>query len=163
MNISHAIRVCRGVSIVEVVIGVSIAALAIAFMSHTIVRYASVGTETLDRTRAVFLAEEGLELVRYLHDDSWTNMSSLTSGTSYYLTISTTTIATTTVPALIDGQYTRTITTSPVYRATANDDIVASTSAASKALDPDTVLVTATVLWGTPTTTVRLSEYLAHY
>lgn len=163
MNIPHNMRLRRGVSIVEVILGVSIAALAIAFMSHTIVRYASVGTETLDRTRAVFLAEEGLELMRYLHDDSWTNMSSLTTGTSYYLTISTTTIATSTTPTLIDGTYTRTITTSPVYRATASDDIVASTSAVSKALDPDTVLVTAIVLWGTPTTTVRLSEYLSHY
>lgn len=153
----------RGVSVIEVVIGVSIAALAIAFMSHTIVRYASQGTDNLDKTRAVLLAEEGLELMRYLHDDSWTNISSLTNGTSYYLSISTTTIATTTTPNIVDGQYTRTITTSPVYRATSGDDIVASTSGVSKALDPDTVFVTATVAWGTPTSTVRLSEYLSHY
>lgn len=153
----------RGISIIEVVLGVSIAAVTIAFMSHAVVRYASVGTENLERARAVFLAEESIELMRYLRDDSWTNISSLTNGTKYYLSLSTTTIATTTVPSLIDTVYTRTITTSAVYRATSGDDIVASTSGASKAIDVNTKLITATVTWGRSSSTVSLSEYMSTY
>ncbi len=153
----------KGFSIVEIAIGVSIAALTIAFMSHAVVRFASQGSENLERTRAILLAEEGVELMRYLHDDSWTNLSSLTTGTKYYLLLSTTTVATTTTSSLIDGVYTRTITTGDVYRATSGDDIVASTSGVSKAIDTNTKLVTATVTWGTATSSVSMSEYLANY
>lgn len=151
----------RGLSVVEVAIGVSIAAVTIAFMTHAIVRYASAGTENLDRTRAVFLAEEGLELARYLKDDSWTNMSSLANGTAYYFVISTTTIGTTTSSSVINGTYTRTITAWPVYRATSGDDIVASTSGVAKAIDANTKLITARVTWGTAS--VSMSEYVANY
>lgn len=153
----------KGFSVVEIAIGVSIAALTITFMSHAVVRYASQGSETLERTRAIFLAEEGVELMRYLHDDSWTNLSSLTNGTKYYLSLSTTTVATTTSATLIDGVFTRAITTSAVYRATSGDDIVASTSGVAKAVDVNTKLVTVTVTWGSATSSASLSEYLANY
>lgn len=153
----------KGFSVVEVAIGVAIAALTVAFITHAVVRYASTGSENLNRARAIFLAEEGIEIMRYLRDDSWTNMSSLTNGTKYYLLLSTTTVATTTTASLIDTMFTRTITTQAVYRATSGDDIVASTSGVSKAIDINTKLVTATVTWGTATATVSISEYLANF
>ncbi len=152
----------RGISVVEVAIGVSIAALAITFTAHAITRFASSGRESAERVQAALLAEEGVELMRYLRDDSWTNLESMTNGTAYYLTVSTTTISTSTTPSLIEGKYTRTITTSAVYRATAGKDIVASTSGVAKSVDSHTKLVTVDVTWGTPVSTVSLATYLTN-
>ena len=152
----------QGFSSVEVAIGVSIAALTVTFMMHTVVKLVTFGTDNLDRARAVLLAEEGIELMRFLRDSSWTNISSLSNGTRYDLLIATTTIATTTNSVPINTIYTRSITTSSVYRATAGSDIVASTSGVAKAIDTNTVLVTVSVSWGTPTSTVSLSSYLTN-
>lgn len=152
----------RGLSVVEVAFGVSIAALVVTFMTHAIIRFASAGTENLTRAQAVFIAEEGVELMRYLRDDSWANIQSLTNGTPYYLTISTTTIATSTTLSLIDGVFTRRIVSYPAYRATSGNDLVASTSAVAKSVDTDTKLITVTVSWGASSSTVSLSTYLTN-
>jgi Tfp pilus assembly protein PilV len=154
----------RGISVVEVVIGVSIAALIMVYASHAIARAASFGRENLDRARAVLLAEEGIELMRYLRDGSWVAVSSMQNGAPYSLSISTTTIATTTSISLIDNTYRRTITVFPAYRATSGDDLVASTSGVSKVTDTDTKLVTVAVSWwsGGATSTVSLSSYLTN-
>lgn len=147
---------------IEVAIGVSIAALVVTFIGHAITRFAAHGRESVDKIEAIALAEEGIEVMRYLRDESWVSLRSMTNGAEYFLTISTTTIATTTVPALINGQFRRSIVVHPVYRATSGDDPVASTSVVSKAIDPDTKLITVTVSYGTPTTTLSLSSYLTN-
>lgn len=152
----------RGMLAIEVAFGVSIAMLVVVFTTYAVARFASYGRESLDRARAVFLAEEGVELMRYLRDSSWTNMSSLQNGTPYYFSISTSTIATTPTPFLIDGKYVRTVVVYPAYRATSGDDLVASTSAVSKSVDDDTKLVTVSVSWGMSTSTVSLSSYLTN-
>jgi hypothetical protein len=112
----------------------------------------------------VLLAEEGIELMRYLRDDSWVAISSMQNGALYSLSISTTTIATTTSISLIDNTYRRTITVFPAYRATSGDDLVASTSGVSKVIDTDTKLVTVAVSWwsGGATSTMSLSSYLTN-
>jgi len=152
----------RGISVIEIAIGVSIAALAVAFTAHAIARFASSGRENLNRARAALLAEEGIEVMRYLRDSSWTSLSSMTVGTPYFLNIATTTIATTTSSSLIDNTYRRTVTLYPAYRANSGEDLVASTSAVAKTIDTDTKLVTVSVSWGTPTSTVSLSTYLTN-
>jgi len=51
----------KGVSAIEAVVGVSIAAMVVLFTTNAIVLFVSEGLKTADRTRALFLAEEGLE------------------------------------------------------------------------------------------------------
>jgi hypothetical protein len=134
------------------------------YASHAIVRAASFGRENLNQARAVLLAEEGIELMRYLRDDSFVAISSMQNGAVYGLSVSTTTIATTTMLSLIDNTYLRTVTVFPAYRATSGDDLVASTSGVSKAIDPDTKLARVSVSWrsGASTSTVSLSTYLTN-
>jgi Tfp pilus assembly protein PilV len=150
----------RGFTALEAVIGVTLVSLVLVYASHAIARSAVVGREEIQRTQAVLLAEEGLEVIQHIRDISYTSLSSMTAGTAYYLTISTTSLATTTTASLVDGTFRRTVQVFPAYRATSGDDLVASTSPVSKSIDPHTMLVTATVTWGTPTSTVSISRYL---
>ena len=152
----------KGIGAVEVIIGVSIAALSVIFVGSTVASFMSRSAQNLDRVRAVYLAEEGLEITRYVRDESWSAFSSLTLDTNYYFSLSTTTATTTTTQNTTDG-FTRTLTLSSVYRRTSDDDIVASTSASPKAIDSNSRLATVTVKWGTPTSTVSLSTYLTNF
>ena len=92
--------------------------------------------------KAVYLAEEGIENIRFLRDVSWsTNISGLTS-------LSTT----------IDNFY-RTVTLSEVNR-DANSDIVSS----GGTVDINTKLVVSSVSWwnGVSTTTKSISTYITN-
>jgi Tfp pilus assembly protein PilV len=157
---TFAHRWAEGFTALEAVIGVTLVSLVLVYASHAIARSAIAGREEIQRTQAVLLAEEGLEVMQHIRDISYTSLSSMTPGTAYYLTISTTSLATTTTMSLVDSTFRRTVRVFPAYRATSGDDIVASTSPVSKSIDPHTMLVTATVSWGTPTSTVSISRYL---
>lgn len=117
----------RGITIVEVIIGVAIAGLVIVFISHTITLFLVSSGATLQKTKALYLAEEGLEIMRYLRDEDWSTIDDeLSNGTTYYLSVATSTLGTTTVPEVIDGIYTRSFELSEVRRDNATDDIVSS-------------------------------------
>lgn len=134
----------RGVTIVEALVGTSILAVALVFISVTITLVASTAGDTVDRLRAVYLAEEGHELVRHLRDEDWTTeIAARTIGTAYYVAVATSTIDLSTTPDLIDGTFTRSVTFSQARR-DANDDLIAS----GGANDTDARRVTVTVTWG---------------
>jgi Tfp pilus assembly protein PilV len=117
----------RGITLVEVLIGVGIAALVGVFVGLTVTQFAEARNVILHDVKKAYLAEEGYELVRFLRDEDWTNLSSLTSHTKYGLDTSTTTISTSASPELIDGTYERSFELRPVYR-NSSDTIVASTT-----------------------------------
>ncbi|HPS21417.1 MAG TPA: hypothetical protein PLO44_01255 [Candidatus Paceibacterota bacterium] len=145
-----------GFMLIEVLVAISIitastlAAMAVAQKS-IVLSYRSVNT-----AQASFLLEEGAEAIRILRDDSWANISSLNTGTDYYLEFTGATWVLTTSSAQID-EFTRKINIADVYR-----DAVSGNISESGNLDAGTKLVTITVSWneGTNTVSKTLSLYI---
>lgn len=126
----------KGVALVEVIIGVSLVSLISIFIGLAVTQFVNTRNVILSDTKKMYLAEEGYESIRFLRDENWSNISSLTSNTYYFLQISTTTVATSGSPEVIDGVYKRSFLIQPVYRGNSGD-VVASTSAGA-VLDTDT-------------------------
>jgi type II secretory pathway pseudopilin PulG len=148
----------KGITSIEIVIGVSIAALVLIFTTNTIVLFVNANRTVSEKTKALYLIEDGLELVRYLRDGSWSTLSSLSANTTYYVSVAPTSIGITTVPQVVDG-YTRSFRISNVYRNSTTDDIVASTTGGSVA-DTSSKYITMTTAWGTPTSTLSVTSIL---
>lgn len=145
----------RGVSAVEVVLGVSLLATVILFSTDAVVRFVSQGAVQVDRIRALYLAEEALEVARFLHDEDWADIQAFTNGTPYYIDWSQNPVELTATPILVDGVYAQTLTFGAVERNIVSDIVPAGTGT----VDPDTRLVTATVSWDGRN--VTLQTYLA--
>lgn len=109
------------------------------------------GRGTLERVQAAAIAEEGIETITTLRDAGWSNLASLTAGTSYDLVFNGAVWATTEMPQPIDGVFRRTVVLDDVYRRNLDKDIVASTSPDAKTIDAGTKKVTVRVVWATTT------------
>ena len=130
----------KGLSLVEVVIASAIILAAVLVLLGVHSLYLKVALSNSNTVKAAYLAEEGIENVRFLRDSGWaTNIANLTSTTT-----------------LIDNFY-RTVTLSVVSR-DASGDIVTS----GGSIDLNTKLVTSSVSWWavTATTTKSISTYL---
>ena len=152
--------VVRGMGLLEVVVSVSIVAVVLVFFSNTFVQFINTGKQVTEKTQALYLAEEGLELMRFVRDYNWADISALTGGTSYALLLNPTTIGITTTPE-VSGIFKRTFVVSNVYRNASTDDIVASTTVGAVA-DAQAKYITMNVAWGTPTSTISLTTILTH-
>ncbi len=148
----------QGVTIVEVIIGISIFALVAIFVMQTLAVYFANANVTQQKVRAVYLAEEGQEVMRYLRDSDWNTFSDLAFDTIYYLDVATTTLATTSVPQIIDNTYTRSVVLHQAYR-NSDDDLVASTTAGAS-VDSGSRIVITNVEWAG--NTVSLEALLAN-
>ncbi len=144
MRIAH--RYNRGISLIEVLIGVSLFAVVVVFTANALGLFFANATVVREHTKANLLAVEGQEMVRGIRDLNWNTLEALTIGTSYYLDIDPTTLALGTTPEVIDSTFTRTVTLANAYR-NADDDLVAST-APGATIDAGSRLVTVTVTWG---------------
>ncbi|TSC83440.1 MAG: hypothetical protein G01um101417_595 [Parcubacteria group bacterium Gr01-1014_17] len=109
------------------------------------------GRGTLEQVQGAALAEEGIEAMTSLRDTGWSNLASLSAGTSYALYFDGTQWKTTATPQIIDGVFQRTVVVNDVYRRTSDKDIVASTSLDTKAIDAGTKKITVRVSWATTT------------
>lgn len=147
----------RGIAAVEMLVGIGIVALILVFTTHAIMRFINTGNDIAEKTQALYLAEEALEVVRFLRDDNWDTISDLTNDTAHYLDIDSGAISITGTPEIIEG-FKRSFYISDVYRDN-NDSIVASTTVGSSA-DTSSKYVTAVISWGTPTSTVSLTTIL---
>lgn len=150
-----------GITAIETIVGVTLIAVVLLFTINAVTQFLSFGRQQVDRTQALYLAEQTLESVRFVRDSGWSNISGLSNGTTYYVAIGTSTIRATTTPQTLNG-LTPYFKLSSVYRTNADNDIVASTSGVSKSVDANTRLVEATVAYGTSSSTVTLSEYLTN-
>lgn len=148
----------RGVTSIEVAFGVSIVAVILVFAMYAIADFINGARDVTEKTQALYLAEEGLELIRFARDEDWADISAIPLNTTRYIAASSIITATTT-PEVI-GEFTRSFTVQNVYRDNSTDDIVASTTGGSSA-DADSKYVTVAVSWGTPTSTVSLTSILA--
>ncbi len=143
----------RGLSLVEVVIGTALILLSLTGLTTAYTFYLKAGLKNTDSLKSVFLLQEGVEAVTLLRDDAWSNLSSLTAGTSYYLSWNGTKWVSTTTSALVDSVFTRTIMLDSVYRKNAGNDIVDVSAPDAKTLDANARKLTVTVAWGTASTT----------
>ncbi|TSC71095.1 MAG: Uncharacterized protein G01um101470_747 [Parcubacteria group bacterium Gr01-1014_70] len=133
----------KGFGIIEVLVAAVIVSLVLVGVHATTTQALRLVHQSTKRTQAAFLAEETVEAIRSLRDESWsTNIAPLTSGTNYFLAWNGTKWITTTTNTLIDGIFERKFVLANVNR-DANDDI-----ATTGTLDPDTKKATITVLWG---------------
>ena len=146
-----------GFGVVEIVIGSALISIALIGLIAVFQSSLVASREAGRKITATFLAEEGMEAVRLMRDRSWTNISGLSTTTTYYLTFTGGTWATTTVSVSTFGTYYRTIRVSDVSR-DVSDDI-----AGSGTWDSGTKKITADVSWQKrgATTTISLSSYLA--
>jgi type II secretory pathway pseudopilin PulG len=150
----------RGITSIEVVIGVSIAGVVLVYAMYAITQFINSARDVGDHTQALYLAEDGLELVRFMRDKNWSTFDSIPLNTTRYISISSTDILPTATTETI-GNFTRSFQVSNVYRNTSTDDIVASTTGGSAA-DPESKYVTMTVSWGASGETVSLSTILVN-
>ncbi len=147
----------KGFSLVEVVVASAI----ISIITFSIVSAASKGLalsqRALHQTQASYILEEGAEAVKTIRDASWTNISALTIGTTYYLAYNNTTNtwSLSTSANTIDSFFTRKVQLSEVNR-DANDDI-----ASTGTVDTRTKKVDVNVSWLSSGTTV--SKTLSFY
>lgn len=142
-----------GFGVVEALIGVSILVTASIFVYFSMSLFLNTRAELLLKTQSLYLAEEGLEVLRYLRDEDWSVLGTeLSTDTTYYLLAGSDEVGTTTVPEVIDGTFTRSFVLRDVYR----DDVTTDVSAggAGTSIDSDAKEVEMSVFYGTGTTTL---------
>ena len=139
----------QGFLVVEILIAVSIISVAVLAAMAVSQKSIAVARQSAHTVQAGFLLEEGAEAVRILRDNAWTNISSLTAGTTYYPTFSAGTWTLSTTPNTVDI-FTRTVVIANVNRDNTTKDIVSS----GGSNDVGTKLVTVTVSFSEGGTTV---------
>ena len=136
----------KGVSVVEVMIGLFIFSLILIFIFHTFSLFFAAQRKALETTQALYLAEEGTELLKYIRDASWTQITNVTPGTTRYLAVATGTIAISATPEVINSQFTRSFILRRAYRNSSNDLVPSTTSGAT--IDSGSFVVESRVTWG---------------
>ena len=117
----------RGISLVEVLLGLSILSVVLVFVAFAITGMTTARERINSQLHAVYLAEAGYEYLRHIRDEDWNDIESLPVDTVRYLDVATSSIAITTTPEVIDGEYLRRFELREVYR-DSSDIIVASTT-----------------------------------
>lgn len=145
-----------GFTIFEVVIAVAIIAMTFFGMTAAFQGSLQLARQNLRTTQASFLLEEGVEAVKVIRNDNWSNITALTPGTTYYFNWNGTTWEETNTNQFIDGLFERSFVLEEVAR-DAEDDI-----AASGTTDSGTRKVTVTVSWwsGSATTSREIQTYI---
>lgn len=137
-------RFTRGISLVEVIIGTALFAVVGALTVQGLWLYFNEATRVREETKALLFAIEGQEMVRGIRDADWSDITALTVGTDYFLSIGAGTLALGGTPEVIDG-YTRTVTVANAYR-NSNDELVPQGTPGAVS-DPGSRLVTVAVAW----------------
>lgn len=152
----------KGFGLLEIVIASAIVAGTIFSLSFVFLISHKLAAESSNKVRANFLAEEGLEAMRLLRDQSWSaNLAGLNAGTNYYLSfVPPTSIWGVGVSSsgLIDNLFERIIAVEDVNRDPATDDIVTTDGVN----DPDTKKINVSVSWSERSgmSTITVSTYL---
>ena len=149
-----------GLTLVEVLIATSIILVFLLALLGVHNLYLKTAFSNGDVIKAAELAEEGLEVARFLRDSSWSvNIVPLSLGTNYGLVFNAGVWQATTTNIWVYGIFKRVVTFSAVYR-NASADIVSS----GGTLDPGTLKVISTVSWpsGGATTTKSVSTYITN-
>lgn len=149
----------RGFGLIEIIIGSTILTVSLIAISTYFQKSLQLSQDSGKTVQASFLLEEGIEVIKFFRDTSWTNISGLTVGTSYYFQFDGTKWATTTSNVFVDGIFERKLVIDNVSR-DVSDDIVSS----GGTNDADTKKATVSVSWlgRNGTTTKSISTYIAN-
>ncbi|MCX6755200.1 MAG: hypothetical protein NT068_01495 [Candidatus Nomurabacteria bacterium] len=153
-------KISKGFMMIEIVVAVSI--ITVSFVAAMSVAQGSVyvARQSLHNTQASYLLEEGAEAVRIYRDNTWTNISGMNVGTTYYpyFNSGTWTFPTSATNTAVDI-FTRSVVLSAVNR-----DANANITNSGGTLDTGTKLATITVAWmeGSVNKTKTLSFYIAN-
>jgi type II secretory pathway pseudopilin PulG len=138
----------QGITTVEVVFAVAIMGLVVVFTTSTLGLFFSTSHEIINKTQAMYLAEEGMELLRYKRDQDWINIDALSLGTQHYLRVDGFNLQIVSTPEIIDEKFTRSFILDEVSR-DVNGDIDSSGT-----VDDNSKLVEFTVSWATGSITL---------
>ena len=148
----------NGFGLVEIVVAIGIISVSLFALMQTEIVAIKLLRGEKENLEAMLLAEESLEAVRSLRDESWaSNIAGVSDNTSYYpivengkwkLSAGTS--------SAINGKYQRSILFQPVVR-NASDQIASSGTA-----DPNTKKIIATVAWGNKNTKI-LTAYITNF
>jgi Tfp pilus assembly protein PilV len=158
-NFAKKLKMKRGFMMVEILVATSIMVIIVLATMTVVQKGLSVSHQSLHVTQASFLLEEGANAVRISRDNAWSNISNLSTSTTYYPTFTGGTWILSTTPNQVDA-FTRTVTISAVNRDAGTGDIVSS----GGTLDPGTKLVTVNVSWleSGQTVSKNLSFYISN-
>ncbi|MES2213963.1 MAG: prepilin-type N-terminal cleavage/methylation domain-containing protein [Patescibacteria group bacterium] len=149
----------KGFTLVEMIIATAIILGFVLVLVGVVNTYIKSSLRNVPATTAAYLAEEGIEAVKYMRQVSWSGQIATLSSEPYYLAWQSGSWTVTTTPSTIDSVYTRTVTVSSVQR-DSSSNIVSS----GGTVDPNTRQVTASVTWPykNATTTRSLSTYITN-
>lgn len=148
----------KGFTLVEVLISASVILVSVLAVMGVHSLYLRTALNNNELIKATYLAEEGVEVVRFWRNASWNNkIEPIPLNTPYGLSLSGSGWATSTNQYV--GNYERRISLSAVNR-DASGDIVSS----GGVLDPNIVMVTSQVSWmkGGATTTKSIVTYITN-
>ncbi len=149
----------NGISLIEVIIASAVISLSIIYIANLYGGFVALSTGNTAKIQAVFLLDEGVEAIKTMRGEKWSNIASTTVGTTYYLYWNTDKWRATTTASTIDGMFTRTFTSQSVYRDASTFNIQTD---GSGVIDSGSRKVDITVSWldkGT-TTTRTTSMYI---
>jgi len=113
MKIKHE----KGSSLIEMIVGLSLLVflvLSFVISFNYFIRTSFLGTKT---TQSYFLAEEGIEALKSMRNNSWNIfINPLLPGQNYYLYFNGSNWESTTSPSTVDGIFTRKFTVENIYR-----------------------------------------------
>lgn len=151
-----------GFGLIEIVIASALTSLLIIGFGQAIEVSLRLLQEERARFEATLLGEEAIEAIRTLRDAGWSNnIRSLSTGSAYYLTATSTWGIWTDPQPYIDGKYWRTVRLDSVNREAGSDRIATS----GGYTDAGTRKVTATVSWRSrgATTSVESVTYITDF
>jgi type II secretory pathway pseudopilin PulG len=148
----------QGITLIEVIFAVSIIAAIVMVIGFSITSYVDARAQLLANTKAIYLAEEGYEVLRALRDDDWDTVDAVPIGDVHYLDVSTSTLAIGSTQEIIDVEFYRSFVFNAVYR-DSDDDVVSSTTPGATI---DTEILELTVFVDGPTGTTSVTALLSN-
>lgn len=119
----------RGVTVIEVLIGAAMVSTIVIMVLVTLSLFLDSRQELLTKTKSLYAAEQGIEMLRWIRDNNWNTIATIPLNTTYYLSVTTTTLGVSATPEVLDGTLRREFVVRSVYRNSTTDDVVASTTA----------------------------------
>lgn len=151
-------RKINGVALIEIVVGIAVLAVILVAVSLSITTYVDARGQLLTQAKTTYLAEEGIEIMRAIRDDSWNDITVETVDTVRYLDVTSTTLGISGTVETIDTDYTRQVVLRDLYRN--NDDDVVPSTTPGASIDPESRIVEVTVTG--PDGSVTLTSILSN-
>lgn len=149
----------RGFTLIEALVMMFVASVCIFVVWKVYTLYIKISLANPAFFQASFLAEEGIEAVKFMRDADWDlKIAPLVVGTNYTLLFDGTDWGVTTTPIFVDGKFDRKIVFGDVYRDITGNIVP------SGDLDMGTKEVVVTVAWQKDgaTTTREITTYVSN-